>query len=57
MKAKYMYENIMRICTGLFLACVFKKAMRKTAMIYTSYNDIYSSGQLNGRKLYSLDSL
>lgn len=35
-----MYENIIRIYTGLLFACLFKKATRKTAMIYTSYNDI-----------------
>lgn len=36
-----MYENIISIYTGLLFACVFKKAMRKTAIIYTSYSDIF----------------
>lgn len=37
----YIYENNIRIYTGLLFACVFQKAMRKTAMINTSYNDIF----------------
>lgn len=36
-----MSENIIRIYTGLLFAYVFKKTMRKTTMIYTSYNDIF----------------